>query len=174
MRVVRDRAEARWLPSRHRYALARLVAYLRLRGAKSEPYPGLVLAIDRDQSTPENMTLGFSVWLVWTLYAAAILPGFWKVTAPILSQLLLQVTMMGSILFLHLLGRDLYAFHHRINSVLLFTLLFLASSYFAATQSWARVVAWIVFAAFALNGIAAAILFLLRKPVRELEARCGA
>lgn len=174
MRVVRDRAEARWLPSRHRYALARLIAFLRLRNAGSEPRSGLVLAVDRDQSTAENMTLGFSVWFIWTCYAAAILPGPWKVTAPLLSHLGLQVTIVGTVLILHLFGRDLWAFNHRINSTLLFILLLLASSYFAATQLWVRFVAWVVLAVFVLNAVAATILFLLRKSVRELEARCGA
>ena len=174
MRVVRDHAEARWLPSRHRYALARLIAFLRLRGARSEPHPGLILAIDRDQSTPENMTVGFSVWFALTCYAAAALPGAWKVIAPIVSQAVLQVGVVGSNLLLHLFGRDLYAFNHRINSVVLFVILFLATSYFATTPLWVRFVAWAVLAVFALNAIAAAILFLLRRSVRELEARCGA
>ena len=174
MHVVRDRGEARWLPSRHRYALARLIAFLRLRGARSEPHPGLVLAVDRDQSAAENMTLGFAVWIIWTCYAVVILPGAWKVTAPIVAHLGLQLVLVGTILLLHLFGRDLWAFHHRINSVLMFVLLLLASSYFAATQLWVRFVAWIVLAAFVLNAVAAAVLFLLRRSVRELEARCGA
>lgn len=173
MRVVRDRAEARWLPSRHRYALARLVAFLVLRRARSEPRPGLVLAVDRDQSTPENLAIGIWAWLTWTCYAAAILPGAWKLAAPILGLLVLQIAVLAAIAF-PLFGRNLYANNHRISSVMLFVLLILASSYFATVSTWVRFVAWLVFAVFALNAIAAAILYPMRHAVRELEARCGA
>jgi len=173
MRVVRDRGEARWLPSRHRYALARLIAFLRLRRARSEPEPGLILAIDRDQSTPENFAVGLWVWFSWSCYAAAILPGAWKLAAPIIGQVCVQAPIVAS-LILPLFGRDRYANNHRINSVLLFVLLIVASSYFATVPTWVRFVAWLVFAVFALNALAAAVLFLLRGSVRELEARCGA
>jgi hypothetical protein len=51
-------------------------------------------------------------------------------------------------------------------------LLLIASSYVAATQTWARFVAWIFFAILLLNCVAAVILWLLRGSVQAAEERC--
>ena len=55
MNVVVDRPDGRWLPSRHRFALARLIGYLRLRRAKAAVRHSehLILPIDRDQTAAE-------------------------------------------------------------------------------------------------------------------------
>jgi hypothetical protein len=44
--MVHGNAAARWLPSRHNFALFRLLAWLRLRNAHPEPAP-VILGIDR-------------------------------------------------------------------------------------------------------------------------------
>ena len=74
MRVVRGRADARWLPSRHNFALFRLAAFLRLRRARPEPCDGSCV-IDRHQSAMETwlvmswVTLTFACYLAATLFA---------------------------------------------------------------------------------------------------------
>lgn len=174
MRIVRERTEARWLPSRHRYALARLVAFLMLRASRPGRRPGLILAIDRDQSTLENFTVGAWAVVTTTAYLAAPMRGAWKLAALPLAILALQLPLylMGAVL-LPLFGRPLYAFNHRINSTLLWVLLILASSYFATTAGVTRFVAYLFFAVVALNASAAVILFLMRGSVAAWEQRCG-
>ncbi|HEV7921148.1 MAG TPA: hypothetical protein VGR02_10210 [Thermoanaerobaculia bacterium] len=175
MHIVRDRAEARWLPARHRYALARLAAFLILRTARHEQRPGLILAVDRDQSATENIAISAWIALTTTFYFAAPLHGAWKVLALPLAIMALQVPIyvMGAVL-LPLLGRSLYAYNHRINSALLWVLLIIASSYFATTDGMARYVAYFFFAVVALNAGAAAALLLMRGKVAQWEGRCGA
>lgn len=73
MNAVRDRADARWLPSRFDFALFRLFAYFRLRTMKPEPQAGLVLAIDRHQSTIENCLISIWVWVVISAFLASII-----------------------------------------------------------------------------------------------------
>jgi hypothetical protein len=175
MRLVRDRAEARWLPSRHRYALARLLAFLRLLAARHEERRGLILAVDRDQSATENVAISAWIVLTTTCYFAAPLHGAWKAFAPPLAIVALQlpIYLLGAVL-LPLFGRAFYAFNHRLNSAFLWALLIIASSYFATVPGWTRFVAYVFFAIVALNACAAVILLLLRKTVAEREARCGA
>lgn len=175
MRIVRDRAEARWLPSRHRYALARLIAFVMLRGSRPERRPGLILAIDRDQSALENVAISAWIILTTTCYLAAPLRGAWKLFALPLAFVALQLPLylMGAVL-LPLLGRPLYAYNHRINSMFLWVLLILASSYFATTPGIARYVAYLFFAVLGLNACAALVLLAMRGKVAEWEARCGA
>jgi hypothetical protein len=175
MRLVRDRAEARWLPSRHRYALVRLIAFAMLRGARPEPRRGLILAVDRDQSAAENMAIG--VWAVLTtaFYFAAPMHGAWKLFAVPLALIAVQVPiyLMGAVV-LPLFGRPFYAYNHRHNSAFLWVLLMLASSYFATTGGWTRFVAYFFFGVVALNALAAIVMFALAGKVAEREARCGA
>ncbi|MEA2336532.1 MAG: hypothetical protein QOE82_539, partial [Thermoanaerobaculia bacterium] len=81
MNVVVDRPEARWLPSRHRFALARLIAYVTLRGARgvAEKPEHLILPIDRDQTAVEMNSI--AVWVLATTicYVAAVLPLAWPI-----------------------------------------------------------------------------------------------
>src|SRR6476620_7699211 len=80
MNVVVDRPEARLLPSRHRFALARLIAYVRLfraRPAANQP-EHLILPIDRDQTAAEMNGIAIWVFVTTTCYFAAALPlAFW-------------------------------------------------------------------------------------------------
>ena len=74
-------AEGRWLPSRYRYALPRLVAFLILRRATAAPFPTPdrreVIILDRDQNSAESFALSifFDVWIAACLSGAAIRYG---------------------------------------------------------------------------------------------------
>lgn len=173
--IVRDRAEAKWLPSRHRYALMRLLAFLILRNARPKPQPGLILVIDRDQSTLENLFT--SVWATLTVvcYMSALLRGWWKLAAIPLGWIVIQLPLyvLGAAL-MPLFGRSLAANNHRANSVLYWSLMFVASAYFVTQEGIQRWVAYGFFVLLTLNALAAIILFPLRRKVAELEARCVA
>src|SRR5687768_12212735 len=73
MRTVRDRPDARWLPSRFRYAISRLIAFALIRRSRPREAWGLVLVVDRDQSATEYYVI--SIWLLLTVscYVGAVL-----------------------------------------------------------------------------------------------------
>lgn len=166
MTIIRGRAEGRWLPSRHRFAMFRLYAYLRLRGARPEPREGLVLIVDRDQTAFEHH--GISLWIVLTLacYAAGTLFSSWPLAAAIVPSVLLGaaavvVPMCVSGLMLRRGARA--------NGLVVMLLLVAASAYFAVQTTWVRFAAWQFLGVLAINAIAATIVFLLREPIARLE-----
>jgi hypothetical protein len=158
VRVVRGRGEARWLPSRHRFALFRLYAFLRLRRAKPEPAEAMILVVDRDQTAFEHY--GISIWILVmvTCYFAAVLP--WPLALP-LALIAIEVLICAAGILVRRGPRG--------NAFVISLLLAIASAYFAMQQSWVRFVAWQFFALVALNAFAAAIVFLLREPIARLE-----
>jgi len=174
VKAVRDREDARWLPSRHHFALFRLLAFLRLRFARPRPRPGLVLVIDRDQSAFENQAV--ASWIVLTLagYLAAGPLARWPLALAIPAALLLA----GAIVQVMVVGGGLLVFlfpdRIRANSMLFMTTMLLLAAYYATRATWARFVAWQFLALVALNAIAAAIVFLLRRPIARLEAAFAA
>src|SRR4051794_11468283 len=73
MKIQRPQATVGWIPSRRRYALFRLAAYLRL--LRTPPERRIldetkVLAIDRDQSTAETYSVAALVWLTFSCFIA--------------------------------------------------------------------------------------------------------
>jgi len=160
VKAVRGRADARWLPSRHHFALFRLFAYLRLRIATPILCDDLVLTIDRDQTAFENYTVG--VWFVLTM------TGFFATLSPLLSLPLALITVQVGIVIVGLaLPRGI---NIRAASVIHMSLMTAAALYFATASSWVRFVAWQFLALVALNAIAAIIVFLLRDSIVKLEA----
>jgi hypothetical protein len=178
MNVVRDCPAARWLPTRHRFALTRLFAFLRGRGRATVPndVDRLLLAIDRDQSAAENYMV--TLWLLTTatFYVMTVLPL--PVEMAIIVALPAAAFILQALFCIHgvvwnLLGGTSSRNNVKLNSVFLMTTMFLASAYFATLRSPVRYVAWFFFAVAILNGAASAIMFLLRDSVRELERECG-
>ena len=158
MRIVRDREDARWLPSRFRFALFKLLAFLRMQFTKPRTKPGLLLAIDRDQSEVEAYTV--SLWLFGTV-SCFLSPMISIYVALPLAPVAMQIP-------LWIAGRGL-----RVNSILLMTLIAAAATYFAMQPTWIRFAAWQFLAAMALNAAAALIMLALREQVGKMEARCG-
>jgi hypothetical protein len=174
MRIIRGRADARWLPSRHNFALFRLAAYLRCRTAKPEPAE-TILVIDRNQSAFE--TYAVSVWLLLTLtgYLAATLFGSWPVVTGVAAAFPVAVAVSHAPFFIlapFLAPLD-GAKTLRVQSAALLLLYVAAAVWFATRASWVRVVAWQFLGIAALNAIAAAIVFLLRHRIAQLEDAFG-
>lgn len=176
MRVVRNRADARWFPSRHNFALFRLAAYLCLRRARPEHRDGM-LVIDRHQSAAETwlvmswVTLTFACYLAMTLFVDWHIALALPVSLP-LAIVLLEVPAILSALTIAPLFRSI-ASGFRINGVVIMLLFSAASAYFALHPTWIRFVAWQFLTLLALNAIAAVIAFPLRHSIARLEAQVG-
>ena len=164
MRLVRGRAEARWLPSRHRFALFRLFAFLRLRSAQPEPREGLILVVDRDQSAAEHHSVSLWIVLTVTCYFAVTLFASW----PLPLALPVSFVVAAAAVEVPLLVFGTFA-PPRVNSFLCMSVFTAAAAYFAMERSWVRFAAWQFLALLALNALAAAIVFLLRGPIARLE-----
>ncbi len=178
MNVVRDCPEARWLPARHRFALARMIAFFCANRPSSPPkgVDRLLLAIDRDQSAVENYTVTIWLLLTATLYVASLLPltpGIAIVVATPIAAVALQGSFILHALLWNLISGARIRNNVKRNSVFLMTAMILASAYFATLRSPVRYVAWFFLGVLALNAVAAMIMFLLRNSVRELERKCG-
>ena len=180
MRVVRDRADARWFPSRHNLALFRLAAYLCLRRAKPE-HSGGILIIDRHQSAAETWLVMSWVTLTLACYLATTLFVDWHIALALpvslpLAIVLLEVPAILSALTIAPLLHWIAGARTngvRVNGVVIMLLFSAASAYFARHPSWIRFVAWQFLALLALNAIAAVIVFPLRHSIARLEAQVG-
>ncbi len=178
MRIVRDRRDARWLPSRFHFALFRLYAYVRLRAAKPEPAPGLILSIDRDQSAAENFLTticivfvagcDFAAWFERSMstplaYAAGILAAV----------LAIQALVTGGGALITVVVRTGVRTAANLISVLLMVLMITAGAAVAASDSSARYIAGGFLVLVAMNAAAAVATFLLRNRIAEQERRLG-
>lgn len=172
MKVVRGRADARWLPSRFNFALFRLYAFVRMKLATPRP-ADVSLAIDRNQNPIESAVL--SLWATTTLacYAAATLFASWPLPLALLAGIPVAITCLEiPIVAIGILLR------HRANNIplqsfVLMSLLIAGAVYFARSQTWARFAAWQFLGAVALNAVAAGIMFLLRGSITEMENAVG-
>jgi hypothetical protein len=169
VKFVRGRADARWLPSRHHFALFRLAAFLRLQRARPE-HRDVIMVIDRHQSTTETWMV--TCWLTVTLacYLAVTLLAGWHVaialaTALPLAFVLLEVPAIVSALIVAPLAQN----GIRVNGVAVMLLFTAASAYFATRPTWIRFIAWQFLALLALNAVAAVIAFALRGAIAQLE-----
>jgi hypothetical protein len=178
LKIVRDRRDARWLPSRFHFALFRLYAYARLRAAKAEPVRGLILAVDREQSASENFLVAASVVLAATAYfaalfeesmspAAAYLAGF---PAAILT--IQAVIAVGGLVVTIVLRAGVQA-AAKVISAFLMLVMVVAGVIVATGDSSARYIAVGFLALVALNAIAAVLVFLLRNRIAGEERRHG-
>lgn len=158
MRIVRGRAEARWLPSRFNFALFRLFAYVRLRTSRPQPQAGLMLSVERYQSAAENNIVCVAMVLVVASFFESILAG---IPAAIIA---LQAAIV--------LSRPIIRpFWRRDDSTVEpgSKLILLAVVGIAIWFARSRVVPRLFLAIVALNMLAAAIMFALRRRVGELE-----
>jgi hypothetical protein len=179
---VRDRADLRWLPSRHHFALARLVAYLVLRFSRPRPQPGLALVVDRYQSQPEHYAMAIWATLTAVCYVVALLttwmPMWAAVTLALVTiGLIVQIPLftIGAVvlpLWERLTGTREQR-HEKAISVAYMIVYLLASSYFVTRLGWVRYVAAFSLLLFAANAVAGVLMFLLRGAVRRLEQQCG-
>jgi hypothetical protein len=171
MKIVSDR-RARWLPSRHSSALARLIAFVIFRARRQSPVPPradrYVFSIDEHQSAAENYFVAAWVLLTAIVETAALLPfRAWisAIIAVITVPWLLQVP-------LYALG-TMFA-RRNLTSAATLAIIAIVSAFVAATASLARYPAWLYLTILAANAAAWPIAWLLREPMRALERECGA
>lgn len=170
MRMVHGNAAARWLPSRHNFALFRLVAYLRLRNAHPEPAE-VILGIDRHQSNTETWTVSVWVLVMATIFISAVfaLP---LALSFVLAVAGFQVALITSGLTLAPLWNAVTRLDTpavKVSSFAIIGLLAAGAAYCATRPTWVRFAGWHFLSMLALNAIAAAVVFLLRGPIARLE-----
>lgn len=168
MKMVRGHGEARWMPSRHNFALFRLYAYLRLRNAPHEPND-TILAIDRYQSNAEAMLVAMWLFVTTTCGLAGTMFS-WPVAFLVAVVGIHAIMVASGVVFVTLLPERIVL---RVNSIWMMTLFASLGAYCSTRSSWVRFVGWQFFALVALNAVAAGIVFLLRGPIARTEAKIG-
>lgn len=179
MTIVRDRRDARWLPSRFHFALFRLYAYMRLRAAKPEPVPGLILSVNRHQSGSENFltTIGivfvagsyFAAWFEASMvaplaYAAGLLAAIIAIQALIAFSGLIIAAVPKA---------EAMGMAARLIAAAIMAAMIAGGAAVASGDSSARYIAGGFLLLVAMNAVAALLNLLLREKIAELERRFG-
>lgn len=176
MKVVRDCAEARWLPSRFNFALFRLFAYARLQALKPVTRPGLLLAVERHQSAAENYIVCVAMIVLVTFYFAAILATT-MLTLPafVLAVPAAIIAIQAHIALSGLIMRNFRKIEAIAGDSVLFMITAIAAAvYFATGDSAALWAARAFLLVVVLNAIAAVVVFALRNRIADAERRLGA
>lgn len=156
MKVVRERAEARWLPSRHRFAIFRLAAYaVYLATRQRTSQPGLALGIDRDQSAAENYTvaawiMGSATCFLFALLDRVLVTTAAAILAPVAAAMALQVFVVAPG-FLKI-GRE--RDNTAINSFITMLTMSVTALYLTQDDRWVRAIAWSFLVCLAANAVA--------------------
>lgn len=169
--MIRNRADARWLPARFNFALPRLIAFAICRTRRPRPKPGLVLAIDRNQSAVENYVVAVWFYLSSVAYLFAALrlamprSAAAAIAIPAAAFLILLFT------FLSAIGTHAWREqnHIRMNAVVLMVTMVVISAFAVSTAHWTRFVGVVALTLFAANAIAAIIVWLLQSRFAALE-----
>lgn len=175
MKAIVDRADAAALPSRHHFAIFRLLAALRFRATRPRAEPGLVLHLDEYQSSSENYLLALMLWLIGSAYVTDVLAH----VLPLLIAAILGVALSPLALQLpfFVTGAIATALHdgdnRRLNSLSVMAVLLVSSIYYALQQTWVRWPARMFLALTAINAAAAPVAWLLRGRLSALEERCA-
>ncbi|HEX8408083.1 MAG TPA: hypothetical protein VF883_04425 [Thermoanaerobaculia bacterium] len=175
MKVVRGRADARWLPGRFNFGLFRLYAFIRMKTATPEPRD-VALVIDRNQNRIESFIIGSWATLTLACYASETLFASWPLPLALLAGIVAGLTFLQiPIIAVGLMRRT--EKNNGLNSVVLMTLLVALAIHFARAQSfahsWIRYAAWQFLGLLALNAAAAGVVFLLRGAIQEMEHAVG-
>lgn len=182
MTIVRDRADARWLPSRFNFALFKLFAFARLKMAKPEPQPGLALAIERNQSAAENYAVTIVVFIVLAAFVASLLATSLPfgtaclVAVPTTAVLInVQVVGVGAILipFVRKLTRSRPEIGIALNSAITAMFVTAAAAFLAVSDSSVRHFGTAFLILIAANAVAAIIVFVLQRPIADAERAYG-
>lgn len=166
--AIRNHPEARWLPSRHRFAIVRLYALLRLATAKPvETDVEFVLPVDRDQSAHEQYAVAVWIYVTAVAYIAAALP----LITPVAVVVAMPIAAVALHVPLLLVGATLpkWTPYERVHAKILMLVMAAVSLWFAQHEAWPRYFAWFFLAVLALNGLAALIAFALRGTIARVE-----
>jgi len=141
MEIIEDNPAALWLPSRHRFALSRLIAYMiHGRVHPKMEVDHLLLAIDRDQSAIETYAMSIWVLVVSTCYVAAVLP------LPAAASIALALPIAWILIQLPMCFGA--------NSVVLLLIQFCAAAYFASVAGPVHYAALLSLTIFIANAVA--------------------
>ena len=170
MKVVRERADARWLPSRHRFAIFRLIAWALFRSMGPRTEPGLALGIDRDQSALESYvvatwTMASATCFAFALLDRVLLSPVAAVLAPICAAVGLQVFVVTPGLVKGLRDRD----NTGVNSFTTMLAMSVTALYLIQGSQWIRGVAWFFLACMGLNALASIVAWLMRARFAAIE-----
>jgi hypothetical protein len=168
--IVRGRDDARWMPSRHRFALFRLAAFLRLRRTAPRPRPDVMIAVAGIGDAGENY--GVAAWIALTVTGYVASELAWSLALAFPAALLLAILLLKAVIIASGLTARIFSKqenHLRLNGAVLWVALIAAAAYYARSAFWVRFVAWQFLAVVALNVLAAIVAFLLRDSIAELE-----
>jgi hypothetical protein len=182
--MVRDREDARWLPSRFNFALFRLIAYLRLRTSNPESRPGIALSIERHQSATENYLVAACVLALGIAFTAAMLASVMPfplaciVAFPVAAMIVHLVPMWLAGFLVGPLARRINGTSGLNNiaagSAILITMAIAAAAVLAAGISPLRHVGTAFLFLTAINALASVVVFTIRRRIAETERRFGA
>ena len=181
MRVVRDRADARWLPSRVRFAIFRLIALVVMSRATKREHKGLVLVIDPDQSALQNHLLGAGALIAASIFiAGALIPETGSLPALFLSVPLALTAYSALVVVVGVIVEPLVvkagapiSLARRINGLVQMALLLGASMYFVMRPSWVRPVAAAFLTAVGVNVLASIVMLFMKSRVEALDRELG-
>ena len=182
MRIVRERTEARWLPSRFRYATFKLYAYAHLRAARPNKVPGVVLVINRDQNPIETSLLSAGICIMtycflFSVFSAVMNDVPAATVALIATPVVIEVVVLGiGVLALLLTPKAPGGVVFRtsdLNSFVILVLLTIAASYLALDPAWVRHVGRVFLLGLVINALAAPIAWMLRGRFAQLDVIYG-
>jgi hypothetical protein len=170
VKVVRERADARWLPSRHRFAIFRLIAWALFRRMGPTREPGLALGIDRDQSALESYVVATWIMASATCFTFALLDRVLlspvaAVLAPISAVIALQVFVVAPGLVKAWRDRD----NTGINSFITMLVMSVTALYLIQEDHWSRSVAWFFLVCLGVNALASIVAWLMRNRFAAME-----
>lgn len=182
MKVVRDRADARWLPSRFDFALFRLLAYFRLKTLKPEPRAGIVMSVERHQSAAETYTVSMLVFAVLTSFVASMiatalpLGSACVLAVPATAVLIsVQIVLTGVAVtpvvrrIMRLDGK----FRQAVNGVVLSAIAITAAVLLTLGTSPLRHVGTVYLAVIGTNAVASVVVFLMQGSIAAAERPYG-
>jgi hypothetical protein len=170
------------LPSRSNFAIFRLIGFVRSGMTRTDVAANTTLAIDRGQNTFEMYATALWITIVTACYCAASLAPLmpWPlaiVIGVILAPVIVQIPFFASgyllmPLWQRISGRD-ERNNIRPNSFVTMALFLGASAWFATRHGWIRTIAIASLIVAVVNAAAAAVMWLLRNRVREMEKQCA-
>ncbi len=182
MKVVHDRADARWLPSRFHLALFRLLAFFRLKTSRPQPHPGLALAIERHQDAAENYLDGACTFIVIAAYVTSLLISVLPVaTASLIAVPATALYFSGQTVFVGFVIAPIVRRFTRtndgygiaINSAIFLIVTIACATLLAVSISPLRYVGFAYLVLVAANAVAAVIVFLMQRPIENAERSYG-
>ncbi len=183
MNLVRNREDARWCPGRFHFALPRMYALWKSARTPPQIREGIVLAIERGQTSSEMYAVSLWMLLTAATFCAEVMAR--RVPLPIAITLALPLAAVLLQIPFFVIGGAMMPIwraatggrnqnHIALNSAIIMTMMAGASLYFVMeSHGIARLAAWFFVVMTAANALASIGLLLMRNLVRRAEERCA-